>query len=66
MTENAPMLRQLLILLHLVGVITWVGGMFFAYFCLRPAAVEVLEPARRLPLWSANVTALTPIGMLQL
>ena len=54
------MLRQLLILLHLVGVITWVGGMFFAYFCLRPAAVEVLEPARRLPLWSATFARFLP------
>ena len=45
------MLRQLLLFLHLAGVIVWVGGMFFAYFCLRPAAVRVLQPPQRLPLW---------------
>ena len=28
--------------------------MFFAYFCLRPAAVQVLEPPNRLPLWVAT------------
>lgn len=28
--------------------------MFFAYFCLRPAAVSVLAPPQRLPLWSAT------------
>lgn len=54
------MLRQLLIFLHLAGVIAWVGGMFFAYFCLRPAAVEVLEPAKRLPLWSATFARFLP------
>lgn len=48
------MLRQLLILLHLAGVIVWVGGMFFAYFCLRPAAAQLLDPPQRLPLWVAT------------
>lgn len=41
-------------LLHLLSVLIWVGGMFFAYMILRPAAVEVLEPPPRLRLW-ANV-----------
>jgi uncharacterized membrane protein len=45
---------QILLLLHLLGVIVWVGGMFFAYFCLRPAAVQVLEPPLRLRLWAAT------------
>lgn len=45
--------RQALILLHLLAAMAWIGGMFFAYFCLRPAATEVLDPPRRLPLWSA-------------
>ncbi|MEP6875851.1 MAG: hypothetical protein ABI887_15940 [Burkholderiales bacterium] len=45
------MLRQFLVFLHLSSVIVWVGGMFFAYFCLRPAASKVLEPHERLPLW---------------
>jgi uncharacterized membrane protein len=48
------MLRPILILLHLSGVIVWVGGMFFAYFCLRPAAAQRLEPPQRLPLWVAT------------
>lgn len=42
------------IFLHLFGVTIWVGGMFFAYMALRPAAASVLEPAQRLPLWSAT------------
>jgi uncharacterized membrane protein len=48
------MYRQLLLFLHLSGVIIWVGGMFFAYFCLRPAAARHLEAAQRLPLWAAT------------
>lgn len=40
-----------LISLHLVTAIIWVGGMFFAHMILRPAAIEVLEPPQRLPLW---------------
>ncbi|NLF54132.1 MAG: hypothetical protein GX576_07010 [Thauera phenolivorans] len=54
------MFRQLLILLHLLGAFAWVGGMFFAYFCLRPAAAEVLEPAKRLPLWCAAFARFLP------
>jgi uncharacterized membrane protein len=45
--------HQFWVFLHLLGVIVWVGGMFFAYFCLRPAAASVLLPAQRLPLWDA-------------
>lgn len=40
-------------LIHLLAVLIWVGGMFFAYVVLRPAAVEVLEPPQRLRLWDA-------------
>lgn len=49
------MLRQALLLLHLLAAMAWMGGMFFAYFCLRPSAVEVLEPPKRLPLWLATL-----------
>lgn len=43
--------QPLLLFLHLASVVLWVGGMFFAYVCLRPTAVELFEPAQRLPLW---------------
>ncbi len=48
------MLRQLSVIVHLLAAMAWVGGMFFAYFCLRPAAAEVLQPPQRLPLWTAT------------
>jgi len=41
--------------LHVLGVTVWVGGMFFAYMALRPAAAQVLEPPQRLPLWSQTL-----------
>jgi len=40
----------LLLALHLLAAMFWVGGMAFAYFVLRPAAGP-LDPAARLPLW---------------
>jgi len=39
------------LLLHILGVVVWVGGMFFAYMALRPAAIKALEPPLRLSLW---------------
>ncbi len=43
-------MRQLLIFIHLAGVIVWVGGMVFAHFFLRPVATKLLPPPQRLPL----------------
>jgi len=37
--------------LHVLSVVVWVGGMFFAYMALRPVAASVLEPPQRLTLW---------------
>jgi uncharacterized membrane protein len=48
------MTHQILLFTHLTSVIVWVGGMFFAYFCLRPAAGAILKPPERLPLWVAT------------
>jgi uncharacterized membrane protein len=38
--------------LHVLSVVVWVGGMFFAYMALRPVAASVLEPPQRLTLWA--------------
>ena len=43
---------QIAYLLHVLGVVVWVGGMFFAYLALRPVAASVLEPPQRLTLWA--------------
>ncbi|MBL8443878.1 MAG: CopD family protein [Zoogloeaceae bacterium] len=52
--------HHLMLFLHLIGVVVWVGGMAFAYLCLRPAAVE-LPPALRLGLWARVFTNFFPL-----
>ena len=64
--------------LHLLAIVAWVGGMFFALVCLRPAAA-VLEPPLRLALmraalarfftvvaWSAGLVFLSGVAMIGL
>jgi uncharacterized membrane protein len=41
---------NLLLALHMLSAVVWVGGMFAAYMCLRPAAGP-LETPQRLALW---------------
>jgi uncharacterized membrane protein len=41
----------LLVALHVLAAVIWVGGMFFAYLVLRPSAGP-LEPPARLALWA--------------
>ncbi len=43
-------LTALLLTLHILGAVVWVGGMFGAYVCLRPAAGS-LDGPQRLTLW---------------
>ncbi|KAA8703121.1 CopD family protein [Pseudomonas proteolytica] len=38
--------------LHVLAALVWVGGMFFAWMILRPAAVAALEGPARLKLWT--------------
>jgi uncharacterized membrane protein len=45
---NATMI--VLLLIHILSAAIWVGGMVFAHFMLRPAAMA-LEPPVRLPLF---------------
>ena len=37
--------------LHVLAALIWVGGMFFAWMILRPAAIKALEGPARLKLW---------------
>ena len=45
-------MHPIFLFLHLAGVVLWVGGMFFAWMCLRPVAAVQLEPPARLKLWA--------------
>lgn len=50
------MMMSLALSLHLLSAVVWVGGMFFAYACLRPVAAQLLDPPVRLTLWSRVFT----------
>lgn len=65
--------------LHLLAALIWVGGMFFAWMILRPAAIAALEAPPRLKLWlevfprffywvwaAVIVLPVTGVGMLHL
>ena len=45
--------------LHILSAIVWIGGMFFAYVALRPAAAA-LEPEQRLTLWARTFSGFFP------
>ncbi len=46
---------KIAVFFHVLGVVVWVGGMFFAYMALRPAAALLLEPPQRLALWQETL-----------
>lgn len=46
------MFMSIAIMVHILAVVVWIGGMFFAHSSLRPAAVQALEPPQRLRLWT--------------
>jgi uncharacterized membrane protein len=51
---------RIALFLHLLASTVWVGGMFFAHFALRPAALA-LDPAKRLPLWVSVFDRFLPV-----
>jgi uncharacterized membrane protein len=53
------LLIVLLLAIHLLAAVFWVGGMAFAYWVLRPAA-GALEPPARLPLWRRVFASFLP------
>jgi len=54
------MLMSLAIAFHVIAIVIWVGGMFFAHQVMRPAAVSTLEPPHRLRLWVAGFKRFFP------
>ena len=52
-------LIALLLAIHILAAVFWVGGMAFAYTILRPAA-GALDPPVRLPLWRRVFTRFLP------
>ncbi len=46
--------------LHVLFVVIWVGGMFFAHMALRPVATSRLQPPARLPFMYAVLSKFFP------
>lgn len=46
-------MMSVMIAIHVLAAVIWIGGMFFAHFMLRPSALQTLSPPQRLPLWQA-------------
>lgn len=53
-------LHYLMLFLHLLGVVIWIGGMAFAYLCLRPA-VTALAPPQRLAVMAGALGRFFPL-----
>src|ERR1700694_5462848 len=53
------MLLIVLLAVHLLAAVFWVGGMAFAYTVLRPSA-GALDAATRLPLWRRGFDRFLP------
>lgn len=52
LTENPMTVFAATYALHALAALIWVGGMFFAWMVLRPAAVASLDAPARLTLWA--------------
>lgn len=52
-------MNSLIVTLHVLAAVVWVGGMFFAYMALRPAAAK-LELPQRMMLWSETFERFFP------
>lgn len=46
---------EIWIALHALSAVIWVGGMFFAYLCMRPAVSQVIAAEQRPALWQPTL-----------
>lgn len=46
--------------LHVLAAVLWVGGLFFAWWVLRPVAAAQLEPIVRIRLWTGVLSRFFP------
>ena len=52
--------------LHLAGAITWIGGMTFMLWILRPVATAQLQPPQRTPLMASVMSRFFPLVWLSI
>lgn len=51
---------ELLKSLHILGVVIWVGGMFFSYMILRPVVNRLLVPPQFIKFWQLTFSHFFP------
>lgn len=56
----STLLISLMVALHALSAAVWVGGMFFAYVALRPAAAALLPVPERTTLWQESFSRFFP------
>jgi uncharacterized membrane protein len=56
----STLLIGLMVALHALSAAIWVGGMFFAYVALRPAAAALLPIEQRTTLWQESFARFFP------
>jgi uncharacterized membrane protein len=56
----STLLISLMVALHALSAAIWVGGMFFAYVALRPAAAGLLPLPERTTLWQETFARFFP------
>ena len=56
----STLLISLMVALHALSAAVWVGGMFFAYVALRPAAAALLPVPERTTLWQESFARFFP------
>jgi uncharacterized membrane protein len=60
LNKGDKIMMSISLLLHVLSVVIWVGGMFFAYMVLRPVAAIQLAAPQRLTLWSGVFSQFFP------
>ena len=60
LNQGDKIMMSIALSLHVLSVVVWVGGMFFAYMVLRPVAAVQLEVPRRLTLWAGVFSQFFP------
>lgn len=55
-----PYTYFVLLALHVMGIVVWIGGSFFTYAALPAPAAQILQPAQRLAVWQATFKRFFP------
>ncbi len=55
-----PYMYFVLLCLHVLGIVVWIGGSFFSYAALPAAGTQLLQPGQQLAVWQATFKRFFP------